>query len=51
MSIDAWPTDSTKRSLSAQAGSAGLCLRCLVQSRYPSGASAIGVPGCPELAR
>ena len=50
MSIDACPTESTKRSLSAHPGSAGLCLRCCVQSRYPIGASAMGVPGWPELA-
>jgi hypothetical protein len=32
------------------AGSFGSCRRCWVQSRYPTGARAMGVPGWPELA-
>src|SRR5579872_2241279 len=49
-SIDAWPHESTKRSRLGQSGCAASYRKCLVKSRYASGASAIGVPGCPEFA-
>ena len=49
-SIEAWPADSTKRSRSGHAGSAGLWRRWRVKSTYARGASPIGAPGCPELA-
>src|SRR5258708_18599675 len=42
--------DSTKRSRSNHSGSAGLCLRNLVQSVYAMAAAPIGMPGCPEFA-
>src|SRR3954469_10841049 len=50
MSIDAWPAESTKRSRSIHCESAGSCFITRVNSEYVTGASAIGVPGWPELA-
>ena len=50
MSIDAWPAESMKRSRLGQSGFLGLCFIKLSQSLKVTGASAIGVPGCPELA-
>ena len=49
-SIDACPFESTKRSRSGQIGSAGSKRSTRFQSVYTSGASAIGVPGCPDFA-
>jgi hypothetical protein len=49
-SMDAWPFESTKRSRFGQSGSLGSNLRMRFQIVYTSGASAIGVPGWPELA-
>ncbi len=49
-SIDACPFDSTKRSRLNHSGFPGLYRRNRVHSTYASGASAIGVPGCPEFA-
>ena len=50
MSMEACPAESTKRSRLLHSGFAGLWRRCRVQSRYPTGASPMGAPGCPELA-
>jgi hypothetical protein len=47
---EAWPTDSTKRSRSGQSGSDGSWRMTRVQSTWASGASAMAVPGWPELA-
>src|SRR5262249_54532501 len=49
-SIEAWPFDSTKRSRFGQIGSSGSKCMTRFQSVYTSGASAIGVPGCPDFA-
>src|SRR4051812_46935437 len=49
-SIDAWPIDRTNRSRFGQIGSCGSNRRNSCQSVYATGAMAIGVPGCPELA-
>ncbi len=48
--IDAWPLESTKRSRFGQIGSFGSKRITRFHSVYTSGASAIGVPGWPELA-
>src|SRR5215471_20437461 len=48
--IEAWPFDSTKRSRLGQMGSCGSKRRTRFQIVYTSGASAIGVPGCPDFA-
>ncbi len=48
--MQACPAESTKRSRSGHAGSAGLVRSRRVKSVCPSGASAIAVPGCPALA-
>src|SRR5690606_15261544 len=50
MSIEPWPLDSTKRSLLAQAGSAGLWRRWPSHSAWAISAIPIGAPGCPEFA-
>src|SRR5437016_4647371 len=49
-SIEAWPFESTNRSRLGQIGSCGSKRRTRCQSVYTSGASAIGVPGCPDFA-
>src|SRR5499427_9405739 len=49
-SIEAWPFESTNRSRLGQIGSCGSKRRTRFQSVYTSGASAIGVPGCPDFA-
>ena len=49
-SADACPTDSTNRSRLLQIGAAGSNRRNCCHTVYATGASAIGVPGCPELA-
>ena len=46
----AWPADSTKRSRSGQAGSAGSKRRCRVNSVYATAAAPMGMPGWPEFA-
>src|SRR5437763_9583299 len=48
--MEACPFDSTKRSRFGQIGSTGSKRRTRFQSVYTSGASAIGVPGCPDFA-
>src|SRR5690349_20326679 len=48
--MQACPELSTKRSRSGHSVSAGLVRRNRVKIVYPSGASAIAVPGCPALA-
>src|SRR5215217_4591032 len=48
--MDACPADRTKRSRSGQSASAASYRRMRVKSTCASGASAIGVPGWPELA-
>src|SRR6266481_556452 len=48
--MEAWPFESTKRSRFGQIGSTGSKRRTRFQSVYTSGASAIGVPGCPDFA-
>src|SRR5215472_15127998 len=48
-SIEAWPFESTKRSRLGQIGSWGSKRMTRFQSVYTSGASAMGVPGCPDL--
>src|SRR5262249_17794845 len=48
--MEACPFDSTKRSRFGQIGSTGSKRMTRFQSVYTSGASAIGVPGCPEFA-
>ena len=48
--MEAWPQERTKRSRPVQSGFAGLYRRYFVHSRYDSGASPIGVPGCPDFA-
>src|SRR2546429_4074541 len=48
--MEAWPFDSTKRSRFGQIGSTGSKRMTRFQSVYTSGASAIGVPGCPDFA-
>src|SRR5215813_14311797 len=48
--IEAWPFDSTNRSRLGQIGSSGSNRITRFQIVYTSGASAIGVPGCPDLA-
>src|SRR5271166_3728920 len=49
-SIEACPLESTKRSRLGQIGSCGSKRMARFQIVYTSGASAMGVPGCPELA-
>src|SRR5215471_3824241 len=49
-SIEAWPFESTNRSRLGQIGSCGSKRMTRFQSVYTSGASAIGVPGCPDFA-
>src|SRR4051812_17552581 len=49
-SIEAWPTESTKRSRLGQIGSCGSKRRKCCHRQYATGARAIGVPGWPELA-
>jgi hypothetical protein len=49
-SVDACPIDRTNRSRLGQIGSSGLTRRNRCHSVYPTGAVAIGVPGCPEFA-
>ena len=49
-SIEACPTDRTNRSRFGQIGCAGSNRRTRCQRQYATGASAIGVPGCPEFA-
>src|SRR6266705_808283 len=49
-SIEAWPFESTNRSRLGQIGSFGSKRMTRFQSVYTSGASAIGVPGCPDFA-
>src|SRR5467141_2985525 len=48
--MEAWPFDSTKRSRFGQIGSTGSKRMTRFHSVYTSGASAIGVPGCPDFA-
>src|ERR1041384_3926781 len=48
--MEACPLERTKRSRLGQMGSAGSKRRNFCQSVYATGASAIGVPGWPELA-
>src|SRR5436190_12643425 len=48
--MEAWPIDSTKRSRLGQIGSSGSKRRKRCHRQYTTGASAIGVPGWPELA-
>src|SRR6266481_4417472 len=48
--MEAWPFESTKRSRFGQIGSTGSKRMTRFQSVYTSGASAIGVPGCPDFA-
>src|ERR1700740_1439429 len=48
--MEAWPIDNTKRSRLGHTGSAGSKRRNCCHKQYATGASAIGVPGCPELA-
>src|SRR6516164_10419068 len=49
-SIDACPFESTKRSRFGQIGSFGSKYMVRFHRVYTRGASAIGVPGCPEFA-
>src|SRR6266436_7054599 len=49
-SIEAWPLESTNRSRLGQMGSCGSKRMTRFQSVYTSGASAIGVPVCPDFA-
>ena len=46
----AWPAESTKRSRSGQAGSAGSKRRWRVNSVCATAAAPMGMPGWPELA-
>src|SRR5271168_4827789 len=48
--IEAWPLESTKRSRLGQMGSCGSKRITRFHRVYTRGASAIGVPGCPDLA-
>src|SRR5205807_6768971 len=48
--MDAWPMESTKRSRLGQIGSSGSKRSRRFQRQYATGAMAMGVPGCPELA-
>src|SRR5512141_2508260 len=48
--MEACPQERTNRSRPIQSGFAGLYRRYFVHSRYDSGASPIGVPGCPDFA-
>src|SRR5271165_1141935 len=48
--MDACPIDSTKRSRFGHTGSCGSKRRNCCQRVYATGASAMGVPGCPEFA-
>src|SRR5262252_4863442 len=48
--MEAWPFESTKRSRFGQIGSTGSKRMTRFQSVYTSGASASGVPGCPDFA-
>src|ERR1700761_7529135 len=48
--MDACPADNTKRSRFGHTGSCGSKRRNCCQRVYATGAIAIGVPGCPELA-
>src|SRR5713101_9709421 len=48
--MDAWPTESTKRSRFGQIGSSGSNRKNRCHRQYATGAIAIGVPGWPELA-
>src|SRR5262244_807362 len=48
--MEACPLESTKRSRLGQIGSCGSKCITRFQSVYTSGASAMGVPGCPDLA-
>src|SRR5690349_16042865 len=48
--MEAWPAERTKRSRLGQMGSCGSKRRNCCHRQYATGASAIGVPGCPELA-
>src|SRR5262249_30029339 len=48
--MEACPFDSTKRSRFGQIGSTGSKRMTRFHSVYTSGASAIGVPGCPDFA-
>src|SRR5215469_15136741 len=49
-SIDAWPFERMNRSRFGQIGSSGSNCMTRFQMVYTNGASAIGVPGCPDLA-
>src|SRR5215467_2975636 len=48
--MEACPFDSTKRSRFGQIGSTGSKRMTRFHSVYTSGASAMGVPGCPDFA-
>src|SRR5512143_4227152 len=48
--MEACPQERTNLSRPLQSGFAGLYRRYFVHSRYDSGASPIGVPGCPDFA-
>src|SRR5436189_6458302 len=48
--MEACPAERTKRSRLGQIGSCGSKRRNCCHSVYATGASAIGVPGCPEFA-
>src|SRR5215470_12874918 len=48
--MDACPIDKMKRSRFGHTGSCGSNRRNRCQRQYATGAKAIGVPGCPELA-
>src|SRR3990172_13341241 len=48
--MEPWPLDSTKRSRSAHAGSAGLWRRWRVHSARAISAMPMGMPGWPEFA-
>src|SRR5215471_20529301 len=48
--MEAWPFESTNRSRLGQIGSFGSNRISRFQIVYTNGASAIGVPGCPDLA-
>src|SRR5439155_14379466 len=49
--MHAWPAESTNRSRSGHAGSVGSYRITRVHRTWASGASAMAVPGWPELAR
>src|SRR5678815_1449656 len=49
-SVEACPTDNTKRSRFGQIGCSGSNRRNRCHRQYATGASAMGVPGWPELA-